>query len=121
MASGRGEQLVALFHDQIVADNVRQYTNLFETALASDVRDDYWIRLLDFHRRLNGTDRRMLVEIMAQVSVDTLSNLLLIADAGVEDRDGNERTLSLSLDGEDAGGDLQDAFLAHDEVMRGRQ
>lgn len=120
MASVAGEGLVRLLHDQIVADSVRQYVGLLESALASDVREDYWIRLLDFHQRLGAADRNMLVEIMAQVGVDTLSRLLLMADAGIEDRDGNERTLKLTIDGADAGEDLQDAFLAYDEEMRGR-
>ena len=78
----------------VVDDGVTLYRGIL--ARPGEVTDPYWRRVLALHRSLPPRQRRVILEIMRQVQVDTLSEIFGI------------------LDGESAlGGRIQEFELVH--------
>ena|SRR5690349_12546215 len=100
----------------VVDDGVESYRQIF--ARPGVVTDPYWKRVLDLYRSLPRRQRKVILEIMRQVQVDTVSHLFGILDgsSGLDARvDGFELIAKTRKRKVRLNGDLQDLFLALEE------
>jgi hypothetical protein len=99
-------------HRDVVTANAALYQGIFESD-PDKATDPYWKEALSFHAELTRDQRAVLLRIMRQVSVDTISNVLGLID-GSSVMEGYRGTFILHYDGQVLS-DLQDAFLELEE------
>jgi hypothetical protein len=97
----------------IVDGGVTSYKGTF--AERGEVTDAYWRRVLDLYRSLPRRQKRVMLDIMRQVEVDTLSHVFGILD-GSSQLGGRFQDFELFHRGRRGArtrldGDLQDLFL----------
>lgn len=102
--------LVQEFLSRCVDDNVDSYKQLLEKLPRDEAKDPYWIKLLDFYDRSNNEDRQFIIELMRQVSIDSVASVLSIID-GVGYTELNEDLVLSDDHGNSLQGDLSDMFL----------
>lgn len=104
----------------VVDEGVSSYKNIF--AHPGTVTDPYWARVLALYRSLPRGQRKVILDIMRQVQIDTVSHVFGILD-GSTGLDGRARDFELTAKARKRkvrlDGDLQDLFLALEEE-RGR-
>ena len=110
------EELVAQLRRTILEDNIQFYRELLVTTDIAKVSDPYWRTALELQGRLDDADRRVLLSIIRQTIVDSLSSVFAVID-GVTWLPGQKGNFVLRLgdDGEPLNGELQDLFLAAEE------
>lgn len=103
----------------VVDDGVTSYKNIF--AHPGTVTEPYWVRVLALYRSLPRSQRKVVLDIMRQVQVDTVSHLFGILD-GSTGLDGRAMDLELTARARKRrvrlDGGLQDLFLALEEERR---
>ena len=107
------------FINAIRSEVVDEYTQSFKEILADntiEATDPYWKKLILFYDDLDFQQRDVLLSVVRQVMVDTLSNILGIIDGGciLNDFRGD---FELSMDGQSLAGDLKDLLLEAEEEM----
>ena len=120
------EDFVAAVKANVVDENVETYEHLFSTTDRNGVTDPYWARALALYDELDSDARRVLLEAVRQVVIDTVSNVLGVLDGSstLAGYDVNFSLRTVPDGGENMAGYLQDAFLAlveqeaHDEGDR---
>jgi predicted RNA polymerase sigma factor len=91
-----------------IDENVAIYARLFATA--ETATDEYWIAAKRFFDSLSSTDRQLVLRIMRQVAIDTVSTMFGILD-GTSPMPGGLEDFKLTHKATRLNGDLQDLFL----------
>jgi len=110
------EEFVHQLRRSIVEENVSIYKDLFASTNVKDVNDPYWVRALRLYATLDNEQKSVLLEVVRQVMVDTVSNVLAVLD-GVSRLERQEEDFTLLADStaEKLNGELQDRFLELEE------
>lgn len=104
------------FVDGLVVSVVDENCALYRDLLVNNIqaKDPYWSRAGTLFVNLSVEQQEVLLEIVRQASIDTISNVLGIID-GSSYLDGSGTVLELRGNGQDLSGDLQSLFLARTE------
>lgn len=105
---------VRIVRHAVVDENTAIYDQLFSTTHIADVTDPYWKQALLLYHELDESQRKVLLKIMRQVAVDTVSNVLAVVDGSTQIGPRNLK-VELSVNGTRISGGLQDEFLALEE------
>ena len=113
------ETFVSRIRSAVVDQNLATYRELFESTSPDAANDPYWKRALTLYKALSEPQRTVLLEIMRQASVDSVSNIFGILD-GSSTLDGAQENfvLTSNADNRKINGQLQDLFLGADENGR---
>lgn len=117
------DEFVRQLHSSIVEGNANTYRDLFTRTDVKDVTDPYWLRATGLYSSLDNVQSAVFVEVMRQVTVDTISSVLAVLD-GVSRLEGQAEDLTLIFDHSPVrlNGDLTDRFLEiEEEFERGRE
>jgi len=108
-------EFVTQIRKSIIADGLSDYREIFESD-PSEAKAPYWIRALSMHGELNEEERKILLEIIRQVMVDTISSVFSILD-GVSYFAGQKEDFKLTIGDsrEPLNGDLQELFFIIEE------
>lgn len=113
------ESFVSHVRLSIVEQNTATYRHMFESLSQETAPDPLWKRALALYRSLSEPERSVLVELMRQASVDTVSNLFGILDGSTSLTGSRAEFVLLSKpDNQLLSGNLQDLFLEADERER---
>lgn len=94
--------------ESAVDENVAMYAKLF--ASTETATDEYWIAAKRFYDSLSAADREVVLRIMRQVAIDTVSTLFGILD-GTSSISGAFEQFVLTHKRTKLNGDLQDLFI----------
>ena len=97
----------------IIENNMAIYRDLLNNSDIKETTDKYWQDVLLFYKKLNKSEQELLLKIMKQVSVDTVSNMFAILDgvAFLNEQEDNFKLIINNDKNEQINGDLQDIFL----------
>ncbi|MEK5146689.1 transposase [Psychrobacillus sp. FSL K6-4615] len=104
------EIFVKSLYESIVKENLQLYKNLYETTNVTPKTDDYWKKNIGFHDSLTDENKDILMRIIEQTMIDTISNMLGVIDGSSTLKDCSFEP-KLLLDSIDTEGELQDSFL----------
>lgn len=117
--TGQNEVFVKSIYKTIIEGNLSSYKEMYEeeldhTKLSNSEGDVYWKNQDEFYNSLDNEQKEVLMLMMKQTMIDTISHVFGIIDgsSGLVDADVEP---SLLLDSIDSEGDLQDLFLAYIE------
>ncbi|MBI3204444.1 MAG: transposase [Myxococcales bacterium] len=106
------EAFVAALRAAVIEENVDTYRELLASTSPETATDAYWRRALAFYRVLDEDQRAVLLDIMRQVAIDTVSNVLGILDGVSGGAATREDFVLVSASDEcRLNGSLQDLFL----------
>jgi hypothetical protein len=110
------DEFVSQIRKSVIEENLSLYKDLFASTDVKEARDPHWVRVSGLYSSLNNDDRRVLLDLIRQVMVDTISNVFAILD-GVSQLEGQqgEFRLSASSQAEELNGELQDRLLELEE------
>ena len=101
---------VKSLYESIVKENVQLDKELYETTNVTTNTDDYWKKAIVFYDSLADEDKDVLIKIIEQTMIDTISNMLGVIDGSSTLKDCSIEP-KLLLDSIDTEGELQDSFL----------
>lgn len=101
-------------YESVVRENKELYRNIFDNTDVDKKTTEYWKETLMFYDQLPMDHRRVLLNIIEQIMIDTVSNVLGIID-GSSTLGAGIIEPKLLLSEEDTEGELQDLFLAYVE------
>lgn len=108
------EQFTKQVRKVVVEDNNSIYQELFDTTDINTVTDEYWKEAQGLYNKLTKDERKVLLKMMKQVSLDTTSNIFGIID-GSSPLDESDVEFQLTTsEGDELSGDLQDFLLDED-------
>lgn len=96
--------------ESIVKENLQLYKDLYETTNVTEKTDDYWKKTIGFYDSLTDENKAILMRIIEQTMIDTISNMLGVMDGSSTLKDCLLEP-KLLLESIDTEGDLQDSFL----------
>lgn len=99
------EKFVEAVLKTVVEDGIASYKEIL-AADPGEATDPYWKRVLDLYQSLAPAQREVILEIMRQVEIDTVSGIFGILDG--EDFELFHKTAKSRVR---LNGDLQDLFL----------
>jgi hypothetical protein len=101
---------VKSLYKSIVKENLKLYKDLYETTKVTPKTDDYWKEAIGFYDNLSEENKNILMKIIEQTMIDTISNMLGLIDGSstLKDCSLEPKFLLNSIDTE---GELQDSFL----------
>ncbi len=101
---------VKSLYESIVKENIQLYKDMYQTPRNPFKGDGYWKVTSSFYHSLTIEDKDILMKIIEQTMIDTISNIL-----GAIDGSATLQNCSLEpkllLDAIDTEGELQDSFL----------
>ena len=103
------EDFVVQIRKSVVDENSVIDRELFEDTTTT-VTDPYWIRARSLYASLESEQQDILLEIMRQVAIDTVSNVFAIMD-GVTELEGQDGAVRVQCGADELSGELQDRFL----------
>ncbi len=108
----RPEDFVKKIIQSVINKNNETYRSLFDETKLNEVNEEYWINALHFYNSLSHENKEVLLSIIKQITVDTVSNIFGIID-GSSSLDGKfeDFTLLYNNNGQKLNGDLQDILL----------
>jgi hypothetical protein len=108
------EEFVSCIRREILEENLALYRQYLEhPSLSASARDTYWPRMTELYQSLNEDQRRLFIDGIRQVMVDTLSNVFGILDGSTVLKEHREYFhLTYSSEPQELNGDLQDLFLS---------
>ena len=111
------ENFVKSLYESIIKENLELDRQLYETIKIDTKTDEYWKAAIGLYNSLTVENKDVLMRIIEQTMIDTISNMLGVIDGSSTLKD---RLLEpkLLLDSKDTGGELQDFFL---ELIEMRQ
>jgi hypothetical protein len=101
---------VKSLYETIVKENLELYKNLYETTNVTSKTDEYWKKAISLYDSLNDENKDILMKIIEQTMIDTISNMLGVID-GSSTLNDCALEPKLLLDSNDTEGELQDLFL----------
>lgn len=112
------EKFVRQLRKYVVDDEVRFYSETLIKSDRQEVTDRYWSDLTHLYDNLNAAQKSVLLQLVRQVSVDTVASLLGIID-GLSYFEEATGQFSLTMHGDtELAGDLQEQFFMqeHDKT-----
>ena len=106
------EDFVQEIRMTVVEENTGIYRDVFENTESAS--DPFWIRALSLYKSLDDEQRKVLIEVTRQVSIDAVSSVFAILD-GVSQIGGQDADIRISCGNDQFNGGLQDAFLVRFE------
>ena len=108
------DEFVSCIRREILEANLATYRDTLERSLSEPgFTDDYWRRAGELYRSLNDEQRRQLLGIMRQVSLDTLSSILGVLDgSALLEKHRDYFHLRYGDEPQELNGELQDLFLS---------
>ncbi|QGM30569.1 transposase [Psychrobacillus sp. FSL K6-2843] len=97
-------------YESIVNENLQLYKDLYVTTNVTSKTDDYWKKAIGFYDSLTDENKDILMNIIEQTMIDTISNMLGVIDGSSTLNDCSLEP-KLLLDSIDTEGELQDLFL----------
>jgi hypothetical protein len=108
------EAFVDAILSEVLDSNVRFYREALEGS--EEATDPYWIASRSFYSRLPAAEREVVIRMMQQSAVDTISNIFGILDGtSTLEAYSEDFKLTYGARGKKLNGDLQDLFLAQIE------
>lgn len=111
------EDFVKALYVAIVKENLQLYKDLYETTNVTPKTDSHWKKNISFYHSLSEENKAVLMEIIEQIMIDTISNMLGIID-GSSTMKNCSLEPKLLLDSIDMEGELQNSFLEHVQEMK---
>ncbi|RAZ73476.1 transposase [Planococcus halotolerans] len=111
------EMFAKSLYDLIVRENLEDYKNLYKTAVVDAKTDPYYKDALNLYNSLPEDKRKILLKIIEQTMVDTISSILGIIDGSIPVNEKDSVEPKLFLNSMDTEGELQDLFLEHVEEL----
>lgn len=108
------EVFIRSLYRTIVQEGKSEYKELLDNTNVEDATDKYWIKVLQLYDNLTEEDKEILIAIIQQTMIDTISNMLGIID-GSSTLSGCDAEPKLYLDETDTDSELQDLFLEYVE------
>lgn len=113
------QNLIKNLYKYIIKENKEIYKSIFENTTMNDIKDEYWLKGLKLYKNLSKEEKEVLLNIITQVEVDTVSNFLGILDGTVLlEGENTEFELKTVKSNKKINGDLQELFLEFDENNR---
>ncbi|QUW22601.1 transposase [Sporosarcina sp. Marseille-Q4063] len=113
------EIFVKSLSELIVKENLESYKDLYETTVVDSKTDPYYKEALNLYNSISEEKRVVLMNIIEQTMVDTISSMLGIIDGSIPlDDDDDSIEPKLLLNSVDTEGELQDQFL---EFIEGKE
>ena len=109
------ETFVKSLYGLIVKENLERYKDLYETAVVDSKTDAYYKEALNLYNSISEEKRVVIIKIIEQTMVDTISSMLGIIDGSIPLDDDDSFEPKLFLNSMDTEGELQDLFLEHIE------
>lgn len=110
-------ELVTAIYNSILVENIEIYKSLFGTTKIGLKTTEYWKSLLGLYEKLSDDDKQVLLRIIEQTVIDTISNMLGAID-GSSTLAELELETGLTVENQNIQGDLQDIFLEMVEKSR---
>jgi len=110
------EIFIKSIYKSIVEENRSLYKNLFDNTDVDKESDEYWKKSLKLYNSLSEENKEILIIIIQQTMIDTISNMLGIID-GSSTLSGCDTEPKLYLNDADTDGELQDLFLEYVEEI----
>jgi hypothetical protein len=110
------EIFIKSIYKSIVEGNGNLYKNLFDNTDIDKASDEYWKKSLKLYNSLSEENKEILITIIQQTMIDTISNMLGIID-GSSTLIGCDAEPKLYLNDADTDGELQDLFLEYVEEI----
>lgn len=104
------KELITAIYNSILIENVEIYKSLFETTKIGPKTTEYWKSSLGLYEKLTDADKKVLLNIIEQTMIDTISNMLGAID-GTSTLAGFESNIELTVQKQCVQGDLQDLFI----------
>lgn len=104
------KELITAIYNSILVENVAIYKNVFETTKVGPKTTEYWKSSLGLYEKLSDDDKKVLLKIIEQTIIDTISNMLGAID-GSSTLAEFETEIGLTVKNQNIKGDLQDIFL----------
>ncbi|MDG5471414.1 transposase [Jeotgalibacillus sp. ET6] len=104
------EIFVKSLYDSVVQENLQLFKNMYETTNITPETNDYWKKAIGFYDTLTDENKKILMRIIEQTMIDTLSNMLGVID-GSSTLNDCPLEPTLLLVSNDTEGELQDLFL----------
>lgn len=104
------EVFVKSLYELIVKENLESYKDLYETTVVDSKTDPYYKETLNLYQSISEEKRVILMNIIEQTMVDTISSMLGIIDGSIL-LDDDSIEPKLFLNSIDTVGELQDQFL----------
>lgn len=101
----------------VIEENKELYKDLFDNTTIDKRTDEYWKQSLNLYNNLSKDNKEVLMNIIEQTMIDTISNIFEISD-GSSTLNGYNIETKLLLNGKDTEGELQDAFLEYVEELK---
>lgn len=101
---------VKSLYESIVKENLQLYKDMYQTTKNPSKSNDYWKVINSFYHGLTIEDKDILMKIIEQTMIDTISNILGAID-GSSTLQNCSLEPKLLLDAIDTEGELQDSFL----------
>jgi hypothetical protein len=111
------ETFIKSIYKTVVEENKEIYKQLLDNTAIDEKTDEYWKKSLNLYNNLSQENRDVLINIIEQTMIDTISNMLGIID-GSSTLNGCNVEPNLFLDDNDIEGELQDLFLAYVEESK---
>lgn len=111
------EIFVKSLYESIVKENIELYKNLYETTKIGPKTNEYWKKALNLYEFLSEEHKAVLINIIEQTMIDTISNMLGAID-GSSTLENCSLIPKLLLDNTDTDGMLQEQFLAFIEEQK---
>lgn len=102
------EEFVAQVRLSIVEERPEIYRELFGST--TDAIDPYMVRAITFYRSLDAEQKEILLQIVNQVTIDTISTIFALID-GINELKGQDGPISLKCGTDELSGELTDRFL----------
>ena len=108
----RTEQFVISLKKEVIDDGNKAYKNILENTSINDVTDNYWKKVILFYKSLGDSERKIVLQIINQVQIDTLSAIFGILDGSrVLENQLEDFVISLSESKEVIEPEMQEIFL----------
>ncbi|MEC1155455.1 transposase [Cytobacillus horneckiae] len=104
------ENFIKSLYESIVKENLELERELYEATKIGPKIDEYWKSAIGLYNSLTEENKDILMRIIEQTMIDTISNMLGIID-GSSTLNGCSLEPKLLLDSNDTEGELQDLFL----------
>ena len=112
------EKFVKSLYESIVKENLVLYKELYKTTEVETATDEYYKEALNLYNSLSEEKRDVIIRIIEQTMVDTISSMLGIIDGSIPLEEDDSLEPKLLLNSVDTDGELQDLFLEHVEVQK---
>lgn len=108
------KKFVASLHKTVIEEGKILYKTLYETSEITKRTTDYWKETIAFYQSLDDNQRSVLLNIVEQTMVDTISSVLGVLD-GAGTLSGENFEFDIKINGMGTEDELQDIFLAYVE------